>query len=328
MSSAPAEPLLQASHLRLWFPVRSGALRRVKAHVHAVDDVSFQIARGETLALVGESGSGKTTVGRMLVGLLRPDAGEIKFQGETLLSQADAKNLAVRQQIQMVFQDPMTSLNPRLTVRDLVGEGLKTFGLVSSEGELEQEVRRLLALVQLDGEMVDRYPHEFSGGQRQRIGIARALAVKPSLLICDEAVSALDVSIQAQILNLLQDLKRELGVAYLFITHDLSVVRHISDRVMVMYLGQVVEEGATSDVFERPRHPYTRALLDAVPSLDRESAGERVRLQGDIPSPMRPPAGCRFHSRCPFVQAKCQAEPPPHVTPGTGEVGCHFPLAP
>jgi peptide/nickel transport system ATP-binding protein len=305
------EPLLKVSDLHTWFPIKKGILRKTVGHVRAVDGVSFTIERGQTLALVGESGCGKTTVGRSILRIVPPTAGSVTLDGVDLFA-LDARALREhRRRAQMVFQDPMTSLDPRQRVRDIVAEGLESFGIGESESARTERVARVLARVQLDPRQMGRYPHEFSGGQRQRICIARALAVEPDLVILDEAVSALDVSIQAQILNLLSDLQAELGLAYLFITHDLSIVRYLATRVSVMYLGQIVEEGETARLFESPAHPYTRGLLAAVPSVRPEERSTRVAVLGDVPSPERPPSGCRFHTRCPEVFDRCPTEAPP-----------------
>jgi oligopeptide/dipeptide ABC transporter ATP-binding protein len=304
------EPLLRVEGLRTWFPVKKGVFRRTVGHVRAVDGVDFRVMRGSTLALVGESGCGKTTVGRSILRLVQPTGGKVMFGGVDLAALPDAELRPYRRHIQMVFQDPMTSLDPRLRVRDIIAEGMQAFDIGDNEGQRTERVAALLKQVQLSPDHLWRFPHQFSGGQRQRIGIARALAVEPKLLICDEAVSALDVSIQAQILNLLGQLRDDLGLTYLFITHDLSVVRYLADEVAVMYLGQIVETGSTSSVFESPQHPYTQGLLAAVPSVDPERRRVRAEVLGDVPSPEHPPAGCRFHTRCPFVFERCVREEP------------------
>ena len=328
MSAAPtgaaalAEPLLRVEGLRTWFPVRAGVLQRPVAWIRAVDDVSFSIEAGRTLALVGESGCGKSSVGRSLLRLVEPQAGRVWFEGVDLLGLAPAALRPVRRRLQMVFQDPMASLDPRMRVRDIVAEGMQAFGIGSSESERSERVARLLARVQLDPGQMWRYPHEFSGGQRQRICIARALALEPRLVICDEATSALDVSIQSQILNLLRDLQQELGLTYLFITHDLGVVRYLADRVAVMYLGQIVEEGPAEALFRAPQHPYTQALLAAVPSLDPARRHSVAAAPGDVPSPSAPPPGCRFHTRCPRVFARCAQEAPPLYGTASGASRC------
>jgi peptide/nickel transport system ATP-binding protein len=320
--SGAAEPLLRVEGLRTWFPVRAGVLQRPVVWVRAVDDVSFAIDSGRTLALVGESGCGKTTVGRSLLRLVEPQAGRVLFEGVDLLALSSEAIRPLRRKLQIVFQDPLGSLDPRMRVRDAIAEGMQSFGIGASEAERTERVAALLARVQLDPAQMWRYPHEFSGGQRQRICIARALAVEPRLLICDEATSALDVSIQAQILNLLRDLQEELGLAYLFITHDLGVVRYLSDRVAVMYLGQIVEEGATERIFGDPRHPYTRGLLAAVPSVDPARRGVRAHVKGDVPSPAHPPSGCRFHPRCPEAFDRCPGEEPRLAPVGDGASRC------
>jgi len=293
------QPLLEVRDLQVWFPILGGVWRRRTGWVRAVDGVSFDVARGETLGLVGESGSGKTTTGRAIVRVNRPTGGSIRLGGEDLLA-LDGETLRKRRrQFQMVFQDPYSSLDPRQTVGEIIGEPLAIHGL-PADGDRRRRMRELLDLVNLDVAFADRYPHEFSGGQRQRIGIARALAVEPDLIVCDEPISALDVSVQAQVINLLARLQRDLGLTYLFIAHDLAVVRHIADRVAVMYLGRIVEIAPVDELFARPAHPYTLALLSAVPvpDADLEHARRRVILTGDIPSPADPPAGCHFHTRC------------------------------
>jgi peptide/nickel transport system ATP-binding protein len=310
VSGAADRPLLQVEGLRTWFPIRSGVFQRTVGWVRAVDDVSFEVPAGCTLALVGESGCGKTTVGLSILRLVEPRAGRVLFDGEDLVALSDEEMRARRRALQIVFQDPLGSLDPRMRVRDAIAEGMQSFGIGSSESERTDRVAGLLERVQLDPRQMWRYPHEFSGGQRQRLCIARALAVEPRLVICDEAVSALDVSIQAQILNLLSELQKDLGLTYLFITHDLSVVRYLADQVAVMYLGQIVEEGGTERIFEGPLHPYTRGLLAAVPSVDPQRRTAAARVLGDVPSPADPPAGCRFHTRCPEAFDRCSEEAP------------------
>jgi len=322
VTAVSGEPLLRVEGLRTYFPIRSGVLQRTVGHVRAVDGVDLLVPVGGTLALVGESGCGKTTVGRSILRLVEPLEGRVLVDGVDLLRLPQSELRPWRRALQIVFQDPLASLDPRLRIRDAVAEGMETFGIGANESERTDRVAELLRRVQLDPGAMARYPHELSGGQRQRVCIARALAVGPRLLICDEAVSALDVSIQAQILNLLRDLQAELGLSYLFITHDLGVVRYLADRVSVMYLGQIVEEAETERLFEQPRHPYTRALLAAVPSMDPERRGVRARLRGDVPSPANPPSGCRFHTRCPEVFARCSAEAPPLYPDGNRSARC------
>jgi oligopeptide/dipeptide ABC transporter ATP-binding protein len=310
VSGSGSEALLRVEGLRTWFPIRAGLLQRTVGYVRAVDDVDFEIAPGETLALVGESGCGKTTVGRALLRLVESQAGRIAFDGVDLLSLSRSEMHRYRSEIQIVFQDPMASLDPRMRVRDAIAEGMQAFDIGANEAERSERVAALLERVQLDPIQMSRYPHEFSGGQRQRLCIARALAVEPRLIICDEATSALDVSIQAQILNLLSDLREEFGLTYLFITHDLGVVRYLADRVAVMYVGQIVEQGPTERIFDQPAHPYTQGLLAAIPSTDPERRSLAPQVRGDVPSPSNPPPGCRFHPRCPRAFDRCSREMP------------------
>lgn len=317
-----ARPLLQVEGLRTWFPIRKGLFRRTVGYVRAVDGVDLAIEEGMSLALVGESGCGKTTVGRSILCLERALEGRVWFGGVDLLRLPPQELRPYRSDLQIVFQDPMASLNPRMRVRDAIAEGMQSFGIGASESERTDRVVALLERVQLDPRQMWRYPHEFSGGQRQRLCIARALAVEPRLVICDEAVSALDVSIQAQILNLLSELQEDLGLTYLFITHDLSVVRYLADEVAVMYLGQIVEQGGTERIFEDPQHPYTRGLLAAVPSVDPQRRSAAAQVLGDVPSPADPPAGCRFHTRCPEAFDRCSEEAPGLFTVEGGRSRC------
>lgn len=303
--------LLDVRNLKVHFPVRHGVFSRARVHVKAVDDVSFSLLPGETLGLVGESGCGKTTLGRAIVRLVEPTAGQVLFEGEDIGRMNAGELRARRRKFQMIFQDPFGSLNPRMTVEDIIGEALDIHGLAESTTARAKRVGELLKSVGLDATYAQRYPHEFSGGQRQRIGIARALAVEPKLIVCDEPVSALDVSVQAQIINLLQDLQQQHGIAYLFIAHDLAVVEHISRRVMVMYLGKIVELAEAKAIIQSPKHPYTQALISAVPEVDPDTKRQRIVLPGDVPSPIHPPSGCRFHPRCPVVERpRCETEPP------------------
>lgn len=310
-----ADALLEARDLRKYFPVRGGILNRVSAEVKAVDGVSFTVRRGEILGLVGESGSGKSTVGKTIVRLLTPTEGEIRFDGVDVTHLAAAELKAFRRRTQMIFQDPFSSLNPRMRVGDILGEASIIHGLHAGRAARQARVAELLDLVGLSPNHAQRYPHEFSGGQRQRIGIARALSVDPEFIVADEAVSALDVSIQAQIINLLEDLKERLGLTLLFIAHDLAVVQHLCDRIAVMYLGRMVEVADSDTLFQNPRHPYTRALLSAIPSHDPDASGARQILQGDIPSPISPPSGCVFRTRCPYAMPRCA-----ELTPALEEV--------
>jgi oligopeptide/dipeptide ABC transporter ATP-binding protein len=318
------EPLLRVEGLTTHFPVYSGVFRRRTGTVRAVDDVSFTLREGTTLALVGESGCGKTTVVRSILRLVEPNAGSVRFLGKDLPKLGADELRAMRRHLQIVFQDPYASLNPRQTIGQIVGGPLRLHGVVP-EAEVEARVKELLVLVGLQPEYTTRYPHEFSGGQRQRVGIARAIAPNPRLVVCDEAVSALDVSVRAQVLNLLLDLKDRLGLAYLFVTHDLSVVRHIADEVAVMYLGRIVERAPTATLFSRPCHPYTQALLSAAPGLSPGKKTRRILLSGDPPSPKDPPPGCRFHTRCPLATERCRVEAPRAREVDAGQiVSCHL----
>ena len=320
-------PLLSIKNLKKYFPVRSGFFSRISAWVKAVDDISFDIYPGETLGLVGESGCGKTTAGRALLRLIEPTAGTIHFEGRDFLQINAAELRSMRQKMQIIFQDPYSSLNPRMTIGNIVGEALKVHGIATG-AQLEHRLSELLERVGLSPTYRSRYPHEFSGGQRQRIGIARALALNPGFIVCDEAVSALDVSIQAQIINLLRDLQNEYHLAYLFISHDLNVVQHIANRVAVMYLGKIVEIAPAQTLFKAPKHPYTQALTSANPIPDPDIINETKLLEGDVPSPVNPPTGCRFHTRCPQVMEKCKKVEPPLTKIGKGKekqlVWCHL----
>ena len=310
--------LLEVRDLKVHFPVRHGLLSRAHEFVRAVDGVSLTLARGETVGLVGESGCGKTTLGRAVVRLLEPTAGRIFFEGEEITRLEGSALRVRRKKFQMIFQDPYGSLDPRMTVDDIIGEALDIHRLTPDAAARRARVDSLLSDVGLDASHAQRYPHEFSGGQRQRIGIARALAVQPSLIVCDEPVSALDVSVQAQIINLLADLQRQRGLAYLFVAHDLAVVEHISHRLLVMYLGRIVESGDAKEVCRVPKHPYTQALISAIPQLDPEAKRQRILLSGDVPSPIHPPGGCPFHPRCPVAEARCKTEVPAlrEIAPG------------
>jgi oligopeptide transport system ATP-binding protein len=324
--ASPAAPLLRVKNLVKHFPIRGGLLQRVVDKVHAVDGVSFDLAKGETLGVVGESGCGKSTTGRCLLRLIEPTSGEVWFEDRNVTTAGKDELRALARDMQIIFQDPYASLNPRMTVGSIVGEALTIHKLVPTREAYHERIVQLLETVGLSADHMRRYPHEFSGGQRQRIGIARALAVSPKLVVCDEAVSALDVSIQAQVINLLQDLQQQLGLTYVFIAHDLSVVEHISDRVAVMYLGRIVEIASARDLYTTPLHPYTEALLSAVPIPDPRVKRKRIPLQGDVPSPIRPPPGCHFHTRCPIAQkGLCDTQAPPLKEVGGGHaVACHL----
>ncbi|MFL4906825.1 ABC transporter ATP-binding protein [Streptomyces sp. MMS24-I2-30] len=336
-AAAPAgEPLLTVAGLKKYFPVKGGfPIRRTVGHVQAVDGLDFQVAEGESLGLVGESGCGKSTTGRLITRLLEPTAGTISYRGQDITHAGRRQLAPVRSEIQMIFQDPYSSLNPRQTVGTIISGPMEING-INPPGGREKRVRELLEIVGLNPEHFNRFPHEFSGGQRQRIGVARALALEPKLIVADEPVSALDVSIQAQVVNLLRQVQQELGIAFLFIAHDLAVVRHFSQRVAVMYLGKIIEVGDRDDIYSRPRHPYTHALLSAVPEVnltETETAGrERIRLAGDVPSPINPPSGCRFRTRCWKATEKCATEEPPLLQLSGNRAGhltaCHFPEDP
>ncbi|MFF0307188.1 ABC transporter ATP-binding protein [Streptosporangium sp. NPDC004379] len=327
--TAEGEPILEVRDLVKHFPLHQGVLlRKQVGAIKAVDGVSFDLRRGETLGIVGESGCGKSTLAKVLMALERPTSGSVRINGREIANAKGAELKRVRRNIQMVMQDPYTSLNPRMTVGDIIGEPYEIHSEVAPKGDRRRKVQELLEVVGLNPEHVNRYPHQFSGGQRQRIGIARGLALQPEIIVCDEPVSALDVSIQAQVVNLLERLQRDFGLAYVFIAHDLSVVRHISDRVGVMYLGKMVEIGTDVEIYDRPAHPYTQALLSAVPVPDPDGRErrERIVLQGDPPSPASPPSGCRFRTRCWKAQDICaQQEPLLQIRPGTGHASaCHF----
>jgi peptide/nickel transport system ATP-binding protein len=328
--------LLEVRHLKKYFPVRKGIFMRAAGYVKAVDDINLYIKEGETLGLVGESGCGKTTAGRAILRLIEPTGGEVLFRSKKLsgsgesyqevdIAFAPPKLLKLlRRDLQIIFQDPYSSLDPRMTVAEIVGEPLQVHGIAKGS-EREDRIQKLLAAVGLNPEQMKRYPHQFSGGQRQRIGIARALALEPELIVADEPISALDVSIQAQVVNLLQDLQEQFGLTYLFIAHDLSVIRYISDRVAVMYLGKIVEVAETEALFMNPKHPYTEALMSAVPVPDPDYKGEQILLVGDVPSPMNPPSGCYFHARCRYAEKVCRVESPLYRDLGNEHfVSCHF----
>ena len=321
---ATAEELLQVRELKKYFPVKGGVFRRTVGNVKAVDGVSFSIRKGETLGLVGESGCGKSTTGRVILRLLEATEGDVLFEGRNIFDLNREEMRSLRREMQIIFQDPYASLNPRMTVGNIIGEALEIHKLAKGKKK-EARVKELLETVGLSSAHIRRYPHEFSGGQRQRLGVARARAVDPKIIICDEPVSALDVSIQAQVINLMEDLQDEFDLTYLFIAHDLSIVKHISDRVAVMYLGKIVELTDKDELYENPVHPYTRALLSAIPIADPEIKRERILLEGDVPSPMNPPSGCRFHPRCSERMDICAEEEPQFTDRGGGHyAACHL----
>lgn len=321
------QELLKVEGLKQYFPIKGGFFGRTVNYVKAVDDISFTIYEGETVSIVGESGCGKSTTGRAILRLEEPTEGNVIFQGTDLTKLSKSKMRKYRKDLQIIFQDPYASINPRQTVASVLNEAMHIQNVLPRK-ERRARIEQLLETVGLRGYQADRYPHEFSGGQRQRIGIARALSVDPKLIICDEAVSALDVSIQAQVLNLLEELQNEFGLTYLFISHDLGVVRHISDRIIVMYLGKIVEIADKESLFENPQHPYTKALLSAIPVPDPDAKKERIVLKGDVPSPIDPPTGCRFHTRCPYATDKCKTEEPALRTTALmkkgHEAACHY----
>lgn len=319
-----ADTLLEVQNLKKHFPIKGGVLSKTIGYVYAVDDVSFTLHRGETLGLVGESGCGKSTTGRTILRLIEPTAGTIKFEGQNISELDKGSMRSLRREMQIIFQDPYASLNPRMTVGSIIGEPLEIHKIAKG-AEKEDQVASLLQKVGLRAEDMRKYPHEFSGGQRQRIGIARALGLNPKLIVCDEPVSALDVSIQAQVINLLGDLQEEFGLSYLFIAHNLNVVEHISNRVAVMYLGKIVELASDTDLYNNPQHPYTEALLSAVPIPDPTAQKKRIILEGDVPSPINPPSGCHFHTRCPYKEQICHEVEPEFKDIGGGHwVACHL----
>jgi oligopeptide/dipeptide ABC transporter ATP-binding protein len=317
-------PLLDVQNLKVHFPVKGSALSGTSSTVKAVDGVSLSVAAGEAVGLVGESGCGKSTLGRSILRLLEPTSGRIFFDGQDITTLGARALRPLRRQFQMIFQDPFHSLNPRMTVGQSIGEALVIHGLGNSEAARQTRVAELLQSVGLTPDVADRFPHQFSGGQRQRIGIARALAVEPRLIVCDEPVSALDVSVQAQVINLLQDIQRDRGLAYLFISHDLAVVEHLCQRIVVMYLGRVVESGPAHSIGHNPQHPYTQVLLSAVPTVNPSAKRDRILLSGDVPSPIHPPSGCPFHPRCPVAESRCRTERPEFRTVAHGhQAACH-----
>ncbi len=325
MDTVGPDTLLEVKGLKKYFPIRSGFFKKVTNHVKAVDDLSFSVATGETLGIVGESGCGKSTTGRTILRLIEPTAGEILFQGENLARLTPHQMRMKRKDMQIIFQDPFASLNPRMTVGEIIEEPLLIYNLYGSDKARKEKVRELLQVVGLKPEQAERFPHEFSGGQRQRIGIARALSLHPKLIVADEPVSALDVSIQSQVLNLMRDLQKQFGLTYIFISHNLSVVKHFCDRIGVMYLGRMVELSPKHALYQEPLHPYTRSLLSAVPLAKPKMKRERIILSGDVPSPANPPSGCTFHTRCPDCMDVCKTEKPPFIAMGDGRyVACHL----
>ena len=325
-TSPDQQPLVEVRHIKKYFPIKRGLFNRTIGNVRAVDNVSFDILKGETLGLVGESGCGKSTLGRVILRLQEPTEGHVLFEGKNLTTMSGRELRQMRREMQIIFQDPFGSLNPRFTVGDIIGEPLKVHRLANKK-ERDERVAELMRMVGLDPSWRNRFPHEFSGGQRQRVGIARAISLNPKFIVADEAVSALDVSVQSQVINLLSDLQDQLGLTYLFIAHGLNVVRHISDRVGVMYLGKLVELAETDELFGHPAHPYSAALLSAIPRPNPRRKRERIVLTGEVPSPANPPSGCRFHTRCPYAQDICRQEEPPmqEVAPGHW-AACHFHL--
>ena len=322
--NAEAKTIVEVKNLKKYFPIKAGVVRKTIGHVKAVDDVSFFIRQGEVLGLVGESGCGKTTVGRTLLRLCEATEGSVVIDGRDVFKQKKQDLRRMRQDMQIIFQDPYSSLNPRLTVGEIVGEALTEHHIVKNRAEMNDHVREIISKCGLSDYHIKRYPHEFSGGQRQRICIARSLVLNPKFVVCDEAVSALDVSIQSQIINLLKDLQEEMRLTYLFISHDLGVVRYISDRIAVMYLGKIVELADKHELFDNPMHPYTKALLSAIPTMDPDKRRERIILEGDIPSASKPPSGCRFHTRCPYATDICKQQDPEFLDRGNMHfVACH-----
>ncbi|MGG4494734.1 ABC transporter ATP-binding protein [Brevibacillus reuszeri] len=325
MEKSESKPLLEVKGLKKYFPIRSGLLKKVTNHVKAVDDISFSVDKGETLGIVGESGCGKSTTGRAILRLIEPSGGDVIFQGENLAKLSSYEMRMKRKDLQIIFQDPFASLNPRMTVGDIIEEPMIIYNLYPTPKERKEKVAELMQVVGLKPENAERFPHEFSGGQRQRIGIARALSLNPKLIVADEPVSALDVSIQSQVLNLMRDLQKQYGLTYIFISHNLSVVKHFCDRIGVMYLGRMVELAPKNALYEEPLHPYTRSLLSAVPIAKPKMKRERIILTGDVPSPANPPSGCTFHTRCPDCMEICKTEKPQFHSMGDGRyVACHL----